>query len=200
MTAQPTAGPSEPPPPKRPRKEKRPPKQNIPDAEQPRSNPYVSPSVSNRPTTINGRASPLYAPGSPLAQAASSAWTQANGHPEANGHYDHADGYDQPNGVSGTSPSSSQPTANPQVNFGVRSTGDVSADDALGFAMTAQFWAGYWMGVASTKTALPMPSEVLPGREVGPTNIGEPEQTRRASNVIVTRQQFYRPPADGLRR
>jgi hypothetical protein len=133
-------------------------------------------------------------------------------------------------------------------SFGVQSTGLVSAMDAMGYAMTAQYWAGYWMGVAQAKTTSG-PDGTMPAHEVAiePADIVQAATTttqvaasapkvRRSrkevlrasreaaarntamapqadavdpdesiaadepSNVFITKKQFDRPIANGLKR
>ena len=76
----------------------------------------------------------------------------------------------------------------------VQPTGQVSPNDALSYAMTAQYWAGYWMGVAQAKSQpAPLRDDPLSATQIVPP-------TTSASNVFVTRQQFHSNSANGLRR
>ncbi|EIW72386.1 hypothetical protein TREMEDRAFT_70708 [Tremella mesenterica DSM 1558] len=74
----------------------------------------------------------------------------------------------------------------PQIpTYGVESTEGISVEDAMGYALAAQYWAGYWMGVAKTKqNNIPAP----------------PVSGEKASNVFTTRRQFGVMPEQNLRR
>jgi len=99
--------------------------------------------------------------------------------------------------------------------FGVQPTTDVSAFDAMGYAMTAQYWAGYWMGVSQAKLQAPPPASDLErngfNQNTGQGRIRPSEQGERVerpmapggqegepSNIFITRRQFGKP--NGLKR
>ena len=184
---------------------------------QPRSNqlnPYTSqPASAPRQAPVNARRpSPSYAPGSPLDQSKAPDWSRSNGHADGHGpSYDLADGYDRPNGVAAIS-ASSPPNVGQHIGFsgmyGVQPTGHVTAEDALGYAMTAQYWAGYWLGVSRAKSSADTDHnsrsvEARNGQDLekaGRASNVFVDPAGRASNVFVTRQQYHRPAADGLRR
>ncbi|KAK4687676.1 hypothetical protein P7C73_g2445, partial [Tremellales sp. Uapishka_1] len=70
-----------------------------------------------------------------------------------------------------------------------------SRDDALTYALNAQYWAGYWMGVAKTVSTInTQPPAAVETREME-------ERGVTASNVVITRQQFGKMPVgSSLRR
>jgi len=209
----PNAGPStEPPPAKRPRKEKRAPQHSAPGPVLSRSNPDSSQTVvTDRPATSRRRPSPSYAPRSPITQTRPPDWSRsnglANGHAEpSGGEYDDVDGfgYGQSEGVNGgvrTSAVAPEPRSGSSSMIGVQATVGISADDALVYAMTAQYWAGYWMGVSQSKSSSSISPQAAQMADPVLTAPGVP--AGGSSNVFVTRQQFYRPDRSdgaGLRR
>ena len=198
------------PPLKRPRKEKRP----IQD-KHPRSNPYAPqhPQPTEQSISNDRRQSPSYAPGSPTGQSKAPDWSRSNGHTTVHdntnggtdgGPYDLANDYDQPVAVTAhpASAAAVPPTTNPSSLFAVQPTDQISADDALSYAMTAQYWAGYWMGVSRAKTSTSTSNVQVPqGQQLPAAESGVHEnQEGTRSNIFVTRQRFYRPAPDGLRR
>lgn len=123
-------------------------------------------SASGDGTRNQRRSSPSYAPGSPtgeeqqFGQSASGAFASAGSAPEGGiggsnarssssrgqrqdywERQGHEQGQAQEPGPSfGTAPA-----------YGVQPTSGITPDAALSYAMTAQYWAGYWMGVAQAK-------------------------------------------------
>ncbi|WVQ82485.1 hypothetical protein IAT38_004614 [Cryptococcus sp. DSM 104549] len=88
--------------------------------------------------------------------------------------------------------------------YGVYPPAGITHEAALGHAMTAQYWAGYWMGVAqATQHAGPVSGAKGKGkrqrREDESAGDGGEGQGEVPSNVVVTRQQFGA-DASGLRR
>ena len=170
------------------------------------SNPYSTSTVSaDHKARVHRRSSPTYAPGSPPpgphnTSRRNARPTTASGS-QVNGAYVDRIGYDLPNG--GIAPPTSSAVARDQKSsyspdFGVQPTGQVSEDDALRHAMTAQYWAGYWMGVARSKSA--SNDVVLPPRTMQADGHEEREQPTAATNVLITRQQYHRPAVEHLRR
>jgi hypothetical protein len=109
----------------------------------------------------------------------------------------------------------------PAPSIGVQPATEVNTFEAMSYAMTAQYWAGYWMGVAQTKAAAPTPAQLPsnaihqaapgPTRRSAPTRrIAQPEVEEGAaaheadpaqpSNVFVTRKQYGVPNVNGLKR
>jgi hypothetical protein len=77
------------------------------------------------------------------------------------------------------------------AQIGIQPAANVSRSEAISNAMMAQYWAGYWMGVAEAKIDTGIESnKVEPGTRA--TGQGEPP------NVFITRQNFGR--ANGLKR
>ena len=198
--------PSDPPPPKRARIQKPVPEGSgsLPNASG--SNPYSMPNDSaNHRARVNRRSPPYYAPGSPPPGPQSRLRRDARptiaGEPQVNGSSDVMNGYDPPSG--GIAPPASSAVARDQtsgsyLDFGVRPTDQVSENDALHHAMTAQYWAGYWMGVARSKSS--SNDVVSPARDMQADGSGEREQSTTARNVLITRQQYYQPAVEHLRR
>jgi hypothetical protein len=79
------------------------------------------------------------------------------GEGEAEGSWGHQGGAEQEGGYVFPAPSGEWPSA-----------GSVSHDEAVGFALHAQYWAGYWMGVACASggagASRPPPPAVPGGR------------------------------------
>jgi hypothetical protein len=67
------------------------------------------------------------------------------------------------------------------ASAGAQQIEGVSADQALSYAMQAQYMAGFWMGVAQSR-ALPTRDD----RREDP----QPSEERPVSNVFITRQHF----------
>ena len=108
----------------------------------------------------------------------------------------------------------------PAPSIAVQPTTEANTFEAMSYAMTAQYWAGYWMGVAQAKAAAPPPTQT-PSRPVRPPaaplnrhpaparRIAQPEveegaaasgaEVARPSNVFVTRKQFGK-NVNGLKR
>lgn len=85
-------------------------------------------------------ASPTYAPASPMAQGSSlRRQTLA----------DDLDCNDSGESNHNAQPLSAHPP--PPLRLGIHKVTGVSAQDAIAYAMTSQYWAGYWMGVAQAK-------------------------------------------------
>lgn len=88
--------------------------------------------------------------------------------------------------------------------------------DAMGYAMTAQYWAGYWMGVAQAKTASVsqqvdhrqhqtnhnIQTKGLEGNGISAVQAGPTQQDgeEEPSNVFITKKQFHKPTGNGLKR
>ncbi|ODO05839.1 hypothetical protein I350_04900 [Cryptococcus amylolentus CBS 6273] len=77
--------------------------------------------------------------------------------------------------------------------YGVQSADGVSREEALGHAMTAQYWAGYWMGVAQAKggeSAKPRRRKCKENgsgeRELGATS----SEQAPPANMIISRHQY----------
>nr|XP_031858063.1 uncharacterized protein CI109_006505 [Kwoniella shandongensis]KAA5525135.1 hypothetical protein CI109_006505 [Kwoniella shandongensis] len=91
-------------------------------------------------------------------------------------------------------------------SLSVQPSSNVSRDDALGYAMTAQYWAGYWMGIAQARgesSAQPTQSQShSQAAAVEPTTTATTErdinESARGANVFVTKKQHSK--INGLRR
>jgi hypothetical protein len=103
------------------------------------------------------------------------------------------------NGISGVGPPA----------FASRPAAPVSAMEAMNNAMTAQYWAGFWMGVTQAKSAETAPSQQIVRRPApGSTAQADAEfaegtrADRRGgpSNLFVTKQRFSRPSATSFTR
>ncbi|KAK8866148.1 hypothetical protein IAR55_001299 [Kwoniella newhampshirensis] len=101
--------------------------------------------------------------------------------------------YTSPNGVE-VSLTNGMGTG-PGPSIATQAMGNTSRDEALGYAMTAQYWAGYWMGVAQARGE---PSTAPPQAIVQPTvgaaarqglAHGSDEIGRDGSNVFITKKQ-----------
>ncbi|OXM76123.1 hypothetical protein C364_06227 [Cryptococcus neoformans Bt63] len=167
-----------------------------------------APSLINR----NGRASPIYQPPSPGGlNAAEQAQVEADeqavedaewGDVEEN--WDEEDEEEEDWEVEDytyprqAGPLQPQPALAAPA-YGVYPAAGISRDEALGHAMTAQYWAGYWMGIAQTKETegeqksrrkVPRPDQAAVGEE----------QEKQPSNVIVTKHQYSFNMLNGLKR
>ncbi|WVR06087.1 hypothetical protein IAU60_003115 [Kwoniella sp. DSM 27419] len=102
---------------------------------------------------------------------------------------------------------------------GVQPAQHVSREEAIGYAMSAQYWAGYWMGVAQARAQAPQPTApATMAVQAGPSR---PQRKRRredvepitavaneeellnrqdVTNLFVTQKHFDRPAITGLRR
>ncbi|WVQ92384.1 hypothetical protein IAS59_006193 [Cryptococcus gattii] len=163
----------------------------------------------------NGRASPVYQPPSPGGlnaveqaqveadeQAAEDAewgdveeyWDEEDEEDEEEGDWETED-YTYPRQAGPVQPQSA-PAA---PAYGVYPAAGISRDEALGHAMTAQYWAGYWMGIAQTKEA-----EEKKRRRKTPrpdkTVVEEEQEQQQPSNVIVTKHQYSFNMLNGLKR
>ena len=147
-------------------------------------NPYdpgLSASQAGPSTTRPGRSSPTYNPPSPPAEGG-----------ELDPQAQPANGYDW-NGDDWAGAATADPAASGSQgliggpagqtpDYGVENTAGISAEAAMGYAMTAQYWAGYWMGVAQARSHPAPPPPIQ-----GPSGAnGGSEQP----NIIVTRKQF----------
>lgn len=151
--------------------------------------------------------SPAYMPPSP---------TVAPSRPDPHGQSNRSDDYDVSYDLAAAGPSEQHPTPSmtsvPNIQFSggstlIEPTGQVLAAEAMSLAMTAQYWAGYWMGVAQTKLdSKPLASAAgVSGAVAAPRhqNMGDPVahsdeegfdlehgSSQRPSNLIVTQRQF----------
>ncbi|ORY23348.1 hypothetical protein BCR39DRAFT_590986 [Naematelia encephala] len=156
------------------------------------SNPYTNGGSSsrynsNREHQQQRGPSPTYAPLSPTMGPASPPWA-ANGNENEN---EVGDEQDIQYGETGMDDEEEEDIQEPATypagpNYGVQPTGNVSADEAFSYAMTAQYWAGYWMGVAQTKSK---PTGTSTTRVA---KFAEGEGSGGPTNVLRTRRQFWR--------
>lgn len=86
-----------------------------------------------------------------------------------------------------------QPPAPPSV--GVSAVDGISEQDATAFAMSSQYWAGYWMGVAQSMRHRRDDGHVKDN--VAPAPAAPPAAESR---VVVTRRDFGKQPREVLRR
>ncbi|WWC66170.1 uncharacterized protein I206_100071 [Kwoniella pini CBS 10737] len=128
--------------------------------------------------SIDRRASPIYQPGSPnnrpidLGPLDSS--DEEDDEEEEEDEYDEDAEWDLPNGHN-------QNNLNPIKSnnqgggggydqlfpsLGVYPPGGINKEEALGYAMTAQYWAGYWMGVAQSSSSAPYTPFANQGHQV----------------------------------
>ncbi|WVO16835.1 hypothetical protein L204_104521 [Cryptococcus depauperatus] len=96
------------------------------------------------------------------------------------------------------SPYKSEEQVRPQ-DYGVYDTTHMSREDALRHAMTAQYWAGYWMGVVQTKSESDRSGRQNQGQSKSVTsflgksqgaNGGPHEKRRRSTNLYINRQPY----------
>ncbi|WRT64380.1 uncharacterized protein IL334_001312 [Kwoniella shivajii] len=98
-------------------------------------------------------------------------------------------------------------------SLGVYPPGGIVREEALGYAMTAQYWAGYWMGVAQSQIQPPVPqsSEKKKKRKRKVNSVVHAESTlvdpitngegaEDGSNIKITKRYFNKPVIAGLRR
>ena len=82
-------------------------------------------------------------------------------------------------------------------SFGVQDTSSTSIPEALSYAMTAQYWAGYWMGVAQAKVPPVAPAAVQ--RQIAPPRAdpaGRGVSARPAPSTRRTGRWVYEEPAN----
>ncbi|XAO27143.1 hypothetical protein I312_105985 [Cryptococcus bacillisporus CA1280] len=160
----------------------------------------------------NGRASPVYQPPSPDGQnAVEQAQVEADEQAAEDAEWgDVEENWDEEDEEEGdwetedyTYPRQAgpvQPQPAPAAPaYGVYPAADISRDEALGHAMTAQYWAGYWMGIAQTKEVEEKKRRRKPPRPDKAMVEEEPEQ-QQPSNVIVTKHQYSFNMLNGLKR
>lgn len=143
------------------------------------NNPYAA--AVGYPARSDGGASPHYAPASPIAPDASLVLPEHRIPLDL----DSSATVDQP---------AVHPPAPPSV--GVSPVEDISEQQAMAYAMSSQYWAGYWMGVAQSMrhNRNDAPVQVSRSPSVGPGPAAEPR-------VSVTRREFgHKSSKDGLRR
>ena len=123
--------------------------------------------------------SPRYAPSSPARSGGHASSTHAPIEPSI--HHDEPIHTDV----------ASQPMPPPPI--GIRPLGSVSGADAMGYAMAAQYWAGYWMGVAQAQTTAPAEthqagSTARSHDSAPPLDIREPRANVQTTRVDHSRQ------------
>jgi len=77
----------------------------------------------------------------------------------------------------------------PPAPISVTPTNHVSAADAVTYAMTAQYWAGYWMGVSQ---ALQTADRRAPVAEMPEEQAGHQAVRDSGSNVVKTKHQVLK--------
>ena len=194
------------------------------------TNPYTSYS-SSRPNGTEAsrprRTSPTYAPQSPPQNPALVQPQEQWDHPEE--WYDQS--YDLEDIHDATGPSHPRPStsavpldhqavslAHAAPSLSVQPTSGIDRDTALGYAMSAQYWAGYWMGVAQARdhNTQVVPEAVAQAAEEQEETFEEPSirsqplpsvpngatgagggmngEAGAGSNIVRTQKHFTRPP------
>ena len=184
------------------------------------TNPYAPIAASNRQNNPSKK-SPAYIPPSPPPQREIE--EEEDEEAEDEGYDQSEEWYDQSYALSAPPGEPHHATQSQQESggmghgtfgppaFGTQSTAEVSIMEAVGHAMTAQYWAGYWMGVAQAKSTS---QASTPGRQLvrsqneGQTSVSAPQAEveddrgvrsngqilgNTPSNVFVTKQRFSRP-------
>jgi len=146
------------------------------------------------------RPSPSFAPGSPVA---GSAQQDRALHSNGTTHSDNNDemGYDDSFRLSEIGPpevtnQAVHPRPGNTPTTYIQSTANVTTEEALSHAMTAQYWSGYWMGVAQSQLRMAgTEDDRAQQSQHDPQNANSPANTN--NNVLVTRQRFNRSRRDG---
>ncbi|WVW82561.1 hypothetical protein I302_104572 [Kwoniella bestiolae CBS 10118] len=163
-------------------------------------NPYL-PSTSNSTSTSQPqrRGSPSYNPGSPPSRPIPQLDEQeSDSEEEEEEEYDEDAEWDLPPSMSNYQDLNQQQYnngagGNDQLfpSLGVYPPGGVGKEEALGYAMTAQYWAGYWMGVAQSG-AIPAQKQQVngDGNDVGHSQDGRPSEIRRGKRRATRQVEF----------
>ena len=141
------------------------------------TNPYST--ATNTSASTAGPASPQYSPPSPSPPAAADEMILS---PRLND-----PGFESEQARIPVSDAMCYPP--PPAPISVTPTNHVSAADAVTYAMTAQYWAGYWMGVSQ---ALQTVDRRAPAAEMPEDQAGHQAVRDSRSNVVKTKHQVLK--------